>query len=318
MTGVHGAQLTLRPAAEWRAVEQRHRQAVDELTAGHRSRAGRGIPHPVEDFLFSYYSLRAAQLRRWYPGAGVALADAPERARWPFHRVVDVPPDGGRHSRTTAVTLDVPAFIGARGRQIEFTVRLLRATVAAPGQFGCFGLHEWAMVYEQDAEQRRHAAWPLRLGQAETDEVVRNHQIRCTHYDAFRFFTAAARPRNQLQPDLESRVRLEQPGCLHASMDVYKWAYKLIPAVPSDLLLDSFRLARCIREMDMRASPYDLSDLGYLPVPIETAAGKAEYVAAQREFAQSAQLLRRKLVAVLEALPGPAGAPAAVATRPAG
>jgi hypothetical protein len=102
-----------------------------------------------------------------------------------------------------------------------------------------------------------------------------------------------------MQPDLASRVDLEQPGCLHASMDIYKWAYKLIPAVPSDLLLDAFSLARAIRELDMRASPYDLSDLGYSPVRIETAAGKAEYVAAQREFARSAQTLRDRLLGAI-------------------
>ena len=197
--------------------------------------------------------------------------------------------------------VDVAAFLLARRKQVDFTIRLLGATAAAPGQFGCFGLHEWAMVFEQDADRRRHAAWPLRLGQAGTDDVVRDHQIRCTHYDAFRFFTSRARPRNLLQPTLDTRVRLEQPGCLHASMDVYKWAYKLLPVVPSDLLLDCFRLARSIREMDMRASPYDLTDLGYPPIRIETAAGKAEYVAAQRDFAQSAQLLRDRLLTVLKA-----------------
>ena len=30
----------------------------------------------------------------------------------------------------------------------------------------------------------------------------------------------------------EDQVALEQPGCLHATMDLYKWAYKLGPAVP--------------------------------------------------------------------------------------
>ena len=129
--------------------------------------------------------------------------------------------------------------------------------------------------------------------------MVRDHQIRCTHYDAFRFFTPPARPLNALQPNLDSRVELEQPGCLHASMDVYKWAYKLIPIVPSELLLDAFELARSIRAFDMRASPYDLAELGYQPVPIETPAGKAEYVAAQRGFAEAAQSLRRRLLAVL-------------------
>jgi len=113
---------------------------------------------------------------------------------------------------------------------------------------------------------------------------------------------------------------MEQPGCLHASMDIYKWAYKLIPVVPSELLLDAFVLARAIRELDMRASPYDLSDLGYSPVRIETAAGKAEYVAAQREFAGAAQLLRRRLLAVLDELvgngpPGGSGEPIGLSDR---
>ena len=156
------------------------------------------------------------------------------------------------------------------------------------------------MVFEQDSALRRHQQWPLRLGQDGTDQVVRDHQIKCTHYDAFRFFTPTARPRNALQPNLEGRVHLEQPGCLHASMDIYKWAYKLIPIVPSELLLDAFELAKSIRAFDMRASPYDLAELGYRPVPIETAAGKAEYVAAQRGFAVAAQALRRRLLAVLQ------------------
>jgi hypothetical protein len=190
----------------------------------------------------------------------------------------------------------VDAFRQARGGQLAFTARLLGATTAAPGQFGCFGLHEWAMVFRQDDGARRHREWPLRLGQAGTDDVVRDHQIRCTHYDAFRFFTPSARPLNAVQPDRDSQVVMEQPGCLHASMDVYKWAYKLIPVVPSDLLLDAFVLAKSIRQLDMRASPYDLTELGYEPVRIETPAGKAEYVAAQRKFALQAQQLRRRLL----------------------
>ena len=38
------------------------------------------------------------------------------------------------------------------------------ATHARPAQLGCFGLHEWAMVYRQSPDEVRHAAWPLRLG----------------------------------------------------------------------------------------------------------------------------------------------------------
>ena len=45
----------------------------------------------------------------------------------------------------------------------------------------------------------------------------------------------------------------------------------------------------------MRASPYDLAALGYLPVKIETTEGRAEYEAAQRELAERAQPLRERL-----------------------
>jgi hypothetical protein len=285
--------------SDWQPLQDAHAERVDALTRGHRVRSGTQIPHPVEDFLFTYYSLRPAQLRRWYPGVGTALAGAQERAQWRFHRVLP----GGAGDAVT-VGLDLSAFRDAREALLSFTSRLLGSTMVAPAQFGCFGLHEWAMVYEDKDGERRHRNWPLRLGQDGTDEVVRGHQIRCTHYDAFRFFTPPARPLNLLQPNLDSREQLEQPGCLHAAMDIYKWAYKLIPVVPSDLLIDSFVLAKAVRELDMRASPYDLTDLGYAPVRIETPAGKAEYVAAQRDFSVAAQRLRAQLLGVIATVQG--------------
>ena len=79
-------------------------------------------------------------------------------------------------------------------------------------------------------------------------------------------------------------------------MDLYKHAYRLSPMVPSDLVADCFELARDIRVLDMRASPYDLSALGYSPVRVETTEGKQEYVAAQREFAERGAPLRARLV----------------------
>ena len=81
-----------------------------------------------------------------------------------------------------------------------------------------------------------------------------------------------------------------------ARTDLYKWAYKLSPAIPSSLTLDCLDLAREVRELDMRAAPYDLRTLGYAPVEIETAAGKAAYVTAQRDFSTRAQVLRLRLI----------------------
>lgn len=49
---------------------------------------------------------------------------------------------------------------------------------------------------------------------------------------------------------------------------------------------------------------HDLADLGYPPVRIETAAGRAEYARAQAGFAERAAPLRARLVAVCEELLG--------------
>lgn len=83
---------------------------------------------------------------------------------------------------------------------------------------------------------------------------------------------------------------------------LYKWAGKLLPAVPSELLLDAFVLARDIREVDMRASAYDLTQWGYEPIRVETAAGRAEYAALQRGFSERSTPVREALVAVTTAL----------------
>ena len=143
---------------------------------------------------------------------------------------------------------------------------------------------------------------PLRLGAAGTDAVVESLPVHCTHHDAFRFFTAAARPRNAVAPARADQVAFEQPGCLHATMDLYKWAYKLSPATPGELLVDCLALAADVRELDMRASPYDLADLGYPPVRIETPAGRAEYARTQAGFARRAAPLREQLVALCDAV----------------
>jgi hypothetical protein len=85
-------------------------------------------------------------------------------------------------------------------------------------------------------------------------------------------------------------------------MDLYKWAYKLSPLVQSELVADAFALARDIRALDMRASPYDLAALGYEPVRVETAEGRQEYARAQRAFADRAAPLRARLIAALDRL----------------
>ncbi|SJM47361.1 3-methyladenine DNA glycosylase [Gulosibacter sp. 10] len=276
------------PAAEWQALETAHHERADELTAVYRERRARGEKHAIDDFLFTYYSYKPAVLRRWHPGVGAALEDADAWLDKRWYRAVG-------HGR---VAVDAGAFLEAKTPLVAEIERLTEAILHRPARFNCFGLHEWAMVYRE--EEHRHPI-PLRLGRRGTDEVVGSHDIACSHFDAFRFFTPEARPRNRLQPTRETQCALDQAGCLHANMDLYKWCIKLGPLVPGELLLDAFALAREIRWTDMQASPYDVSDYGVPAIEIETPAGKAEYVRLQRDYSARSQALRERLREVIRA-----------------
>ncbi|EHR61825.1 hypothetical protein [Saccharomonospora cyanea] len=278
---------------EWRAREAVHTRRMRAWTEPHRQRRSRGEKHPVLDFLFTYYSFPPARLQRWQPGPAVVLAGPGAR------RFLDRP---GYRETADGVLLDTSAFSDRLARTARYTLSLLEAVHGRQARVDCFGLHEWAMVYRTTPEQVRHAQVPLRLGHSGTDAVVESLNVRCGHFDAFRFFTPEARPLNRFTPTRESQRELDQPGCLHVGMDLYKHAYKLDPFVPSELLGDCFALAADIRELDMRASPYDLSDYGYSPVPIETAEGRAAYARAQAEFARRARPLRERLITLCRSL----------------
>jgi hypothetical protein len=272
----------------WCARRSAHEARVDRYVGPYLYRRGRAIAHPIDDFLFTYYSYRPAALRRWHPGIGVELAGS---AASDFHSVRGyvVTGDGAR------VDLAVEP---SRRRQVASIRRLLCATGERPAHLGCFGLHEWAMVYREPAATVRHPAYPLRLGSRGTDQVVESHRVTCTHFDAYRFFTEPARALNVVQPTRATEAAFEQPGCLHATMDLYRWAYTLAPFTASELVADCFELAYEVRQLDMRASPYDFSRLGVEPVRIETAEGKAAYLSAQRGFAERGSKLRSRLVDV--------------------
>jgi hypothetical protein len=290
------------PESAWAPRAAAHRARVDALVVPHLQRRRAGRTHPVLDFLFTYYSETPGRLRRWHPGADVVLTGpgARERLDWPGYTAVTVPgPDG---DPVRGVAVDTAGLLARRGEALARTTDLLRATASRAPSFGCLGLHEWAMVYRPAPGEVRHDAVPLRLGAAGTAAVVDAARVRCTHHDAYRFFSTAARPLNALRPTRQTQRDLEQPGCLHATMDLYKWAYKAAPAVPGELLADCLELAVEVRALDMRASPYDLTAHGYRPLRIETPEGRAEYVAAQRGTAERGAVLRGRLLAVLDAL----------------
>ena len=271
---------------EWCPRHDAHVARADELLSQFRHP---GDYHPVYDFLFEYYPVRPSHLRRWHPGFNVTLAGTPGT----------IPHEDWRdyHRTEQGVTLDLETFWARRGDSITYIRNLMAKTTTNPAQFDCFGLHEWAMVYKTDSP--RHDL-PLRLGAQRTNEVVESHRIRCTHYDAFRFFTEPARPLNLTVLTREGQPDSDQAGCVHATMDLYKWAWKLGPLVPGELFIETLELAIEARTLDMEASPYDCRGWGFGVVPIETAVGKAEYVERQRGLAQKAKPLRQRLVAIVD------------------
>lgn len=273
---------------EWESRRATHRVRVGPLAEDRVARSGR--KHPVYDFLFEYYSFRPAHLLRWSPGVGVLLGGATlADCDWPhFFRECD----GG-------VLLSQDAFPEKRLGYLRWAIDYLQMVGEREPQFGCFGLHEWAMVYR--TTDVRHTRVPLRIA---TDDVVESIPLRCTHYDAFRFFTPAAAPRNRVQLSREVTIDYDQPGCVHVTMDLYKFAYKLAPWLPAEVVAEAFELAAAARELDMRASPYDLSELGFSPVRIETKDGREEYVTAQRELTRRAEPVRAKVLAAYRRVAG--------------
>ena len=289
MTALSHSPVTL-PAVEWRERAARHRERAERWTKPTRKRREAQVPHPIDDFLFTYYPFSFAKLEDWYAPLGVAVEvdePLPDRFLRSPYRVEE-----------GMAFLDEALLDPKERQRLKWTRELLEATRDRAPNFACHGLHEWAMVYR--GQQVRHEkTTPLRLPQAEIDALVESRPLVCSHFDAFRFFSPEAQPMNRFQPTLDGRPEHEQPGCIHANMDLYKWASKAMPWIGSDLLIDCFEQSLALRDLDMRASPYDLSAWGREPVRIETAEGRREYEIEQRALAEKSIGLRQRLIDAL-------------------
>lgn len=280
-------------AAQWQARALAHLKRVQPWTRPRRERRSRGEVHPVYDFLFTYYSYSGGKLETWHPDPHECLVDSPE-ARERFSR-------SAYHAADGVIRRNANALTSAERKTLGGVLHILSTTQDRPANFGCYGIHEWAMVY--GGHDVRHAEIaPLRLPQAQVDAFVERRPVACSHFDAFRFFAPAAQPMNRVALQWSTRHEAEQPGCIHANMDLYRWAYTSMPWIGSDLLCDCFELAVELRVLDMQAGPYDLCALGFEPVCVETADGRDEYQQRQREMSARASVLRARLIDAVGAI----------------
>lgn len=289
---VNPADIVETPAEQWRAARADHHSRVDTWVEPHLARRHRGEKHPIEDFLWDYYPFRPSHLRMWNPGIDACLLDYGDD---PTPLPAGFAVDAHGHARFDYTRLS-PTHQQRLQQELPWIVRLLKGMRARPAGFGCFGLHEWAMVLGQPDSERRHSSWPMRVSDDQVRTAIDAVGLRCTHFDAWRFFTNEGLQRNPLALSRAEQPERDQAGCLHANMDVYKWCMRMQPLVPSSVTTQAFELAMRIRRIDMAASPYDFQELGVEPIAVETAQGRAIYVALQRNFSEQANVLRAQLL----------------------
>ncbi|NQY31590.1 MAG: 3-methyladenine DNA glycosylase [Coraliomargarita sp.] len=281
------------PKAEWQRKAAAHRSRAEEWTVPYRERRAKNSMHPITDFLFIYYRNSPAQLEVWHPGFGFTMEGGADVAGFSAKHY---------HFEDGNAVLAPEQMDSGSQRRLSMALKLCRLVQTRPPQFGCFGMHEWAMVYrgKADGEVRHGERLPLRLDQDAINTLVESRPIACSHFDAFRFFTPSARRFNRLQPGKDTRFDNEQCGCLHTNMDLYKLTAQCMPWVGSDLLWNSFEFAIQARQLDMQASPYDCSSLGFEAVKIETPEGRQQYERRQRELSELAAPIRAELIQRLE------------------
>ena len=179
------------------------------------------VKHPVHDFLFTYYSHRPAQLRRWHPGYGVGwLEDA---ASTTGSRAT---PATRSRVTTAYVASQRPLLTAAapaadRDGRPRPAARLLRPARVGDG-----------------ATARRRTGPGTPTGRCGSGPRAPTRSSSRTGSPAPTSTPSAssprpARPLNTLQPGRDDRPAFEQPGCLHAGMDLYKHAFRLTPMVRS-------------------------------------------------------------------------------------
>lgn len=290
--------LTNLDSTQWRELAALHKERVLSMLGGSLQIDPR---HPVYNFLFFYYSFDKEILLRYSPGTNVLCqgVGVNEPDLWT-----------GRGWQTDGMgrgMMDVSLCKPSMRTAARTAAEVMRRSSARPPHLNCYGLHEWAMLYDPKGQgvARRHQTLPLRVEQHSLNRVVESVPLACTHFDATRFFTAAALPLNTVNNPVPSRAaqpQLEQPGCVHASMDLFRYSLKLWPWVPSVLLADALEVAIAARTLDMRASPYDLSEFdgqgGFdlSPVCIETDQGRKVYQREQAALSHRAAPVRARLL----------------------
>ena len=100
--------------------------------------------HPILNFLFDYYHFDRRALLRWTPGAGITL-DGVSKLR--DQKMLWLG-NGCAFSRDGHAIYDAAHASASVRRNLAGGAEILRNTALRPPRLNCFGLHEWAMLYQ--------------------------------------------------------------------------------------------------------------------------------------------------------------------------
>lgn len=288
------------PRSVWVSKASAHRARIAELLGGPPLEVSKSAQrNPLLNFVFQYYRMdygrKATNLARWSPGLASRLEAGDESE------------DGALLSKRHVLSgehrwYDPRAMNEQHVEKLLASRAALVATRARPPVWHCYGMHEWAMLYRPAGgpEPVKHQALATRVDQDAINAAVTRSQLKCTHYDAFRFFADGAKPLNVAELSRRTQIDHEQPACVHANMDLLRYALRLSPFLDSGVVADCLELALDARKLDMRASPYDL--VGAVvgadaePIRVETPEGRKEYVRYQSDVHDRAKPLRDTLI----------------------
>ena len=310
------------PEPIWRELATKHVESMLELlypahasSSSLKNRVHLISKSPVYNFLHVYYRYSVMDLLAYSPGVNIRLEGCREsdikHGAVSFDSVYkgEMPILSSKYLNTD----ESGSFYGISSENIKsvkafdmsamiHSKLVLEKTISKPPFYACFGLHEWAMMYSGGKGAtplpRHQSGLDLRVKQETIDAVVEGG-VRCTHFDAFRFFHPQAKLMNIVNPISKSmQPDMEQPGCVHANMDLFKHAYTAYPLIDADLLRDCLRIAIAARKIDMRASPYSVSHIAGCEeaICVETVEGRKVYATEQEALANIAMPVRQRLL----------------------
>ena len=269
--------------------------------------------HPIYNFLHTYYQYSFKAIELYSPGINIILQDA--YGDNGINELVSNKYCKYLNNDVYYTPSCIPSTTKKEKQHITFLKHnhnILRKTHQRSPFFGCFGMHEWAMVYDPDYSStttttataeymnkyKQQKYLNFRISQSIINNVVSNSNLRCTHFDAWRFFQDDARIQNKHHLERYNQEEYEQPGCIHANMDLFKCATDIYPLIPSTLLLSCLELAINSRTIDMRASPYDVSSYSGCEdaIEIETNIGRQLYIKEQEKIYQQSIPIRHELL----------------------